>query len=68
MKGLLKVLGIKEFVVSHIFLVGGLVLVTVGILQHLSSLGVALIIIGMWVGALGLCVGFGAAFKKLVAK
>jgi len=64
----LKVLSTKEFMISHILVVGGLVLVTVGILQGLTGLGVGLIIAGMWVGALGLCIGFGAAFKKLLAK
>jgi len=64
----LKVLSIQEWLSSHILLVGGLVLVTVGILQGLSSLGAGLIIAGMWVGALGLCFVFGAAFKKLLAK
>ena len=64
----LKVLGSKEFLISHILIIGGLVLVTIGIIQGLTTLGVALIIAGMWVGALGLCAGFGAAFKKLLEK
>ncbi|MFC2016301.1 hypothetical protein ACFLUF_01160 [Chloroflexota bacterium] len=64
----LKVFSTGEFIISHILLVGGLVLVTVGLLQGLTSLGAALIIAGMWVGALGPCIGFGAAFKKLIAK
>jgi len=64
----LKVFSITEFLISHILLIGGLVLVTVGIIQHLTTIGLALIIAGMWVGALGLCIGFSAAFKKLLAK
>jgi len=64
----LKVFSTKEFIISHILVVGGLILVTVGILQGLTSLGVGLIITGIWVGALGLCMGFGAALKKLLAK
>ena len=64
----LKVPASKEFVVSHVLIVGGLVLITIGLLQGLTGLGAGLIIAGMWVGALGLCIGFGAAFKKLMAK
>lgn len=64
----LKVFSITEFLISHILLVGGLVLVTVGILQGLTSLGVALIIAGMWVAAVGVCAVFLAAFRKLLAK
>ena len=67
----LKVLSIKEFLISHILLVGGLILVSIGILLHdlgLTRLGVALFIAGMWVGACGLYVAFGFIFKKLLAK
>ena len=60
----LKVSSITEFLVSHILLVGGLVLITVGLLQGIMVLN----IIGIWAFALGLCLGFGAAFKKLVTK
>ena len=60
----LKVLNVKEFVLSHILLVGGLVLITIGLLQETTVLTV----IGIWVIALGLCLGFGFAFGKLVAK
>ena len=60
----LKVLSIQEWLSSHILLVGGLVLVTIGLLQE----GVVLTIIGIWGFALGLCLGFGAAFKKLATK
>ena len=60
----LKVLGIRDLLVSHILLVGGLVLVTIGLLQD----GMVLTIIGIWALALGLCSGFGAAFKKLASK
>ncbi|MFC1974611.1 hypothetical protein ACFLVA_01195 [Chloroflexota bacterium] len=60
----LKVFGIKELLVSHILLVGGLVLITIGLLQD----AVVLNIIGIWVIALGLCIGLGAAFKELASK
>ena len=60
----LKVLSVKEFILSHILLAAGLVLITLGLLQE----GMALTVIGIWAIALGLCLGFGAAFKKLAAK
>lgn len=60
----LRVLSITEFLVSHSLLIGGLVLVTIGLLQGIMVLN----IIGIWTLALGLCVGVGAALKKLVAK
>jgi len=61
----LKVLGIKEFIVSHVLIVVGLILITVGIVKGPS---VALIIAGIWVGAVGLCSLFGTAFKKIAEK
>ncbi len=60
----LKVFSMQELVVSHILLVGGLVLITVGLLQGTMVLTV----IGIWALALGLCIGFSAVFKKLVEK
>ena len=60
----LKVLSIQECIISHILLVGGLVLVTIGLLQGIMVLTV----IGIWALALGLCLGFSTAFKKLAAK
>ncbi len=60
----LTVLSIREWLVSHILLVGGLVLVTIGLLQGNMVLNV----IGIWSFALGLCTVFSIAFKKLVAK
>ena len=60
----LSVFGIKELLVSHILLVGGLVLVTIGLLQETVVLNV----IGIWAIALGLCTGLSAAFKKLAEK
>ena len=63
-----KLLTTTEFLMSHLLLVGGLVLVTLGVLQGLTTVGGVLIIAGMWAGALGLCIFFGAAFKKLLAK
>ncbi len=61
---MLKVLSVKELVVSHILLVGGLILVTIGLLQGAMVLN----IIGIWALALGLCLGLGAIFAKLAAK
>ena len=60
----LKVLSMRELLMSHILLVGGLVLITIGLLQE----AVVLNIIGLWAVAMGLCVGFGAIFKKLLSK
>ena len=60
----LKVMSVKEFAVSHVIVVGGLVLVTVG----LSLQVVGLTIAGIWIFAVGMCVGLGFAFKKLTAK
>ena len=59
-----KVLNIKELVLSHVFLIAGLVLVTIGLLQEAMVLN----IIGIWVFAIGLCLGFTFAFGKLVGK
>ena len=61
---MLKVLNAKEFILTHILLVGGLVLVTIGLLQEYMVLN----IIGIWAFALGLCMGLGAIFAKLVSK
>ncbi len=66
-----KVLSIKEFLISHILLVGGLVFISIGILLHdmgLTRLGVVLFIGGTWLGAFGIYVAFGFIFKKLLAK
>ncbi len=60
----LKVFTIKELVTSHILIIGGLVLVTIGLLQGAMVIN----IIGIWALALGFCIGLGAAYKKLVAK
>ena len=61
----LKVLGIREWITSHILLVGGLALLTVGLVQEE---GQGLVIAGIWAFALGLSIVFGAAFRKLMAK
>ena len=60
----LKVFSVSEFLVSHLLLVGGLVLVTIGLLQG----AVVLNVIGIWAIALGLCTGLSIALKKLGAK
>ena len=60
----LKVFSVSEFLVFHFLLVGGLVLVTIGLLQG----AVVLNVIGIWTIALGLCTGLSIALKKLSAK
>ncbi len=60
----LKVFSIRELLISHILVIGGLVLITIGLLQGIVVLNV----IGIWCLALGFCVGLGAAFAKLAAK
>jgi len=64
MKSLLKVLSIKEWVLSHILLIVGLILVSVGLPSGIIGLTIA----GIWAFALGLCLLFGYAFAKLAAK
>ena len=61
---MIKVMSVTEFLVSHLLLVAGLVLVTIGLLQGAMVLNV----IGIWAIALGLCAGLGAVLKKLSAK
>ena len=60
----LKVLSIQECIVSHILLVAGLVLITIGLIQGAMVLN----IIGIWAFALGLCLMLGFIFAKLLAK
>ena len=60
----LKVLSVQECIVSHILLVAGLVLITIGLLQG----AMVLTVIGIWAFVLGLCRGFSSTFKKLAAK
>ncbi len=60
----LKVLSIQEFLTSHILLLGGLVLITIGLLRGAMVLN----IIGIWAFALGLCLGLGSTLKKFAAK
>jgi len=60
----LKVLSLREWIASHVLLIGGLVLITIGLLQE----DMVLTVIGIWAFALGLCVAFTGAFKKLAAK
>jgi len=63
MKGL-KVLSTKEWALSHGFLIGGLILLSVGL-----SLGlIGLLIAGIWCFAGGLCFAFSSVFRKLYAK
>ncbi len=63
MKGL-KILGRKEWAASHVFIVGGLILFTIG--AALSQ--VVLIILSAWVFVIGMCTLFSTAFAKLSGK
>lgn len=60
----LKVLSVTELLVTHILVIGALVLITIGLIQGIMVLS----IIGIWAFTLGLCVGVGAAFKRVMAK
>ncbi len=60
----LKVMSVSQLLMSHVLLVAGLVLVTIGLLQDTMVLNV----IGMWVFVLGLCSGFMFAFRKVLSK
>ncbi len=59
-----KVLNVKEWVISHILLVGGLVLFTIGLLMRIAGLTVA----GIWVVAAGFCYTSLTIASKLLAK
>ena len=60
----LKVLSRNQFILSHVLLVGGLILFSVGPALHIT----ALIFAGIWFFAGGMCVAFSSAFAKLAAK
>lgn len=60
----LKVLSFPLFLTSHIFIIGGLVMISLGLQKGTLLFN----IIGIWVFALGLCVSIGYSFKKLVSK
>ncbi len=60
----LKVLNIKEWALSHVFLIGGLVLLSIGLSLEVSGLTIA----GIWCFAIGLCFLFIFVFRKLIAK
>ncbi|MBL7074691.1 hypothetical protein ISS37_05555 [candidate division KSB1 bacterium] len=60
----LKVLTIAQWIISHIFLIGGLVLITIGLANGTMLLN----IIGIWALAIGMCLAIGFSFKKLVEK
>jgi uncharacterized membrane protein YiaA len=60
----LKVLSLTQLLMSHVLLVAGLILVTIGLVQD----NMVLNIIGMWVFVLGLCAGFMFAFRKVISK
>jgi uncharacterized membrane protein YiaA len=59
-----KIMSASEWLLSHILLVAGLVLVTIGLVQDAMVLN----IIGMWVFVLGLCLGFTFCFRNLHSK
>jgi len=70
MKGL-KVLSKKEWALSHGFIIGGLILLSIGLGLGLGPIVhgiVGLIIAGIWCFAGGLCFVFKYAFRKLAAK
>ena len=70
MKGL-KVLSRSECALSHGFIIGGLILFSVGLALGVGpKLGglIGFIIAGIWCFAGGLCFVFRSAFRKLVAK
>ena len=58
----LKVLSVKEFILSHLLLVIGLTLVSLG----LSLDAVGYTITGIWAIALGVCLGLSFILAKLV--
>jgi len=66
-----KVLSKKDWALSHSFLIGGLVLLSVGLSlgpgRYIGGL-IGLIIAGVWCFAGGLCFVFSNAFAKLAAK
>ena len=61
----LKILASREFMASHILVIVGVILITVGL-----ALGINIIVflVGIWVGAIGLYALFGAALKKILDK
>ena len=66
-----KVLSKRERLLSHSFLIGGLVLLSVGLALgpgHYIGGIIGLIIAGVWCFAGGLCFVFSNAFAKLAAK
>ncbi len=67
----LKVLSKKELALSHGFLIGGLILLSVGLALgpgHYIGWIIGLIIAAIWCFAGGLCFAFANAFAKLIAK
>ena len=67
----LKVLSRKEWTLSHGFILGGLILLSVGLALGLGPyIGgiIGLIIASIWCFAGGLCFVFIPAFRKLAAK
>ena len=70
MKGL-EVLSRREWALSHGFLIGGLILLSVGLAlgpgRYIGGI-IGLIIAGVWCLAGGFCFAFKPAFAKLAAK
>ena len=60
----LKVLSVFEFLLSHVLIAGGLVMITLGLLNSIMVLNV----IGIWVTMLGFCLAFTFTARKLYAK
>jgi len=67
----LKVLSRKQWALSHGFIIGGLILLSVGLGLGLGPIVhgiVGLVIAGIWCFAGGLCFVFMYAFRKLAGK
>jgi len=60
----LKVLTLKQWILSHALLVAGLILITIGLLQG----GMVLNVIGIWAFTLGLCLLLGFSFARVISK
>ena len=68
---ILKVMSTKEWALSHGFIIGGLILITVGLALWLGpSLGglIAFPIAAIWCFAGGVCFAFTFVFRKLLEK
>jgi len=60
----LSVMSIQEWIISHILFLGGLIVITIGLLNDSMGFTIA----GIWAFVLGVCLGTSAIVKKLFAK